>query len=168
MGGVAKGMLLSSGVPIARRLRDAAASAVREVVLVGETDSYASLGLRSLADDRKGAGPLGGLVALLRYVGQGHAIALACDMPFVTPAILGRLVSERPDAVVLAPRTQSRWEPLFARYDASRSLLAATRLLESSGGSLQPLLNELGATALLLSEAEQHAMTDWDRPEDLP
>lgn len=168
MGGAPKGMLLSGGVPIAERLRDLAARAALEVVLVGENDAYRPLGVPAIADAQQGAGPLGGLVALLRYAEGRVAVALACDLPFVTEGLLERLISSEPLAVAVAPRTTHHWEPLFARYDARRCLPAATRALAAGRHALQPLLDEVGASPLLLSEAERTAMTDWDSPEDLP
>src|SRR5262249_43557820 len=54
--------------------------------------------LRVLADDPPGIGPLGGLGALLAYAGDRPAIALACDMPFVTEDMLARLASSEPHA----------------------------------------------------------------------
>jgi molybdenum cofactor guanylyltransferase len=135
-------------------------------VLVGEHPAYAHEGMPFLADARPDLGPLGGLVALLRHAGDGDAIAVACDMPFVSAALLSRLAGAPPCAV-LAPRRHGRWEPFFARFDARAALSTAERHAAGGPRSLQALLDALGATELPLSEQEARELRDWDSPEDL-
>ncbi len=126
-------------------------------VLVGARAEYADIGLAVVEDDPGGVGPLGGLAGLLA---GGSAVAVACDMPHVSAALLLRLV-QAPAAPIVAPRREGRWEPLFARYDASvlpvvRARLAAGRL------GLQGLLDEAGAEELPVSTSEWAELEDWD------
>jgi molybdopterin-guanine dinucleotide biosynthesis protein A len=137
------------------------------VVLVGRSAAYAALGLEALCDEPAAIGPLGGLVALLRRAAGGHALALACDMPFVTSALLARLISA-PVAPVVAPRRGDRWEPLCALYDAAAVLPLALARATGADHSLQRLLEAAGARALALEPDDARALRDWDRPEDIP
>jgi molybdopterin-guanine dinucleotide biosynthesis protein A len=137
------------------------------VVLVGENGAYTSLGLDALADARPNAGPLGGLVSLLERAGDGAAIAVACDMPFLTAPLFARLASHAPSAAAVAPRDGDAWSPLFARYDASRVLAEAKRRLASESHALQPLLDAVGAEPLPLAPDEARALRDWDSPADI-
>ncbi len=169
MGGIAKGLLprpdgAASVVGHAVELAKAVAS---EVVLVGAQDAYASLGLETIEDSAPDAGPLGGLVALLERARGGRALALACDMPFLTLPLVRRLSASPAGTAAVAPRSGPLWEPLFACYDAALALPAARRRLARGELSLQPLLDELGATELVLSDAERAALRDWDHPGDL-
>src|SRR5262249_42771698 len=80
---------------------------------------YADLGVRVVADAIAGAGPLGGLYTALLDAGHDRVLVLACDLPFVSAALLQRLAtesgtSEEIDAVV--PRTARGLEPLCAVY----------------------------------------------------
>ncbi len=168
MGGCAKGMLEApGGGTLVERWVDALRGAgVVRVLLVGRREGYGALGLEMLDDEPSGIGPLGGLVALLRRAGPSRALALACDMPFVSPAFLARLLSAV-DAPIVAPRRGAVWEPLCARYDANLVLPAALRRVAAGQFSLQPLLTESGAVALPLDRAEADPLRDWDTPEDM-
>src|SRR5581483_6618899 len=85
MGGAAKGLLPTAGGPsVLDRSRSLLGEAGLAPVLVARHPAYASLALEHLDDDPPGIGPLGGLIALLRRAGAGYALALACDMPFLT------------------------------------------------------------------------------------
>lgn len=170
MHGRAKGLLRAdTGEPVVVRLVRVARAAGLEPVWVGleqsaHADAYrAAAALPELADRPPGIGPLGGLAGLLE---AGSAIAVACDMPFVSSALLTRLRSERPGAAVLAPRSQGLWEPLCARYDAALVLPTLTRALDAGTRSFQQLLASLEVTELTLATREE--LVDWDTPEDLP
>lgn len=170
MGGAAKGLLAApdgGGTLVDRAVRVLREAGVAEVVLVGRHAPYDALGLEALADEPAGIGPLGGLVALLHRAAGGHALALACDMPFVTSALLARLVAA-PQAPIVAPRRADRWEPLCALYDAAAVLPLALARARGADHSLQRLLDATGADTLALSPGEARALHDWDRPEDMP
>lgn len=166
MGGAAKGLLATpDGRPIVERVSDLLQSLGLEVVLVGRDARYDSLGLRALEDEPSGIGPLGGLIALLRHAGGRAVLALACDMPFIDLALLGRLL-DAPAAPVVAPRRENRWEPLFARYDSQRVLPTARARAEEGLYSLQGLLDAVGAKTLALDLPDWTALEDWDSPAD--
>lgn len=168
MGGRAKGLLAApDGRPIVERWVQILQSVGAQVVLVGASEAYAHLGLERLEDDPPGIGPLGGLVALLRRAGLASALAIACDMPHVSRALVERLV-EAPAAPIVAPRRDGRWEPLFARYDAPRVLPVALARVAARAHALQGLLDAAGAAELPVSAAEMRELGDWDSPEDLP
>ena len=137
------------------------------VVLVGEASAYEVLGLQALDDDPPGVGPLGGLIALLKHAGTRPALALACDMPFVSRALVERLIVAPGDAAVVAPRREERWEPLCARYDPARVLPLAVARATSPHHSLQRLLDQAGAVELPLVPHEDGELRDWDSPGDL-
>ena len=102
-----------------------------------------------LADARaaEDLGPLGGLLALLAHAGERAAIAVACDMPFVSPELARRLAETRVAAPAVAARRDGRWEPFFARYDAKVVLPTALAHADARRGSLQALLDAVGAEA---------------------
>jgi molybdopterin-guanine dinucleotide biosynthesis protein A len=157
MGGRAKGLLLTpDGETIVDRWRRLFGALGLPCLLVGVRPEYAELGLPVVPDDPPGVGPLGGLAALLA---RGSAVAVACDMPYATEALLGRLLAA-PDAPIVAPRhDDGRWEPLFARYDAAVLPCVRARL-ERRALSLQGLLDEAGAVPLPVSEWDE--LRDWD------
>ncbi len=171
MGGAAKGLLRGAdGLPLVVRAARTLERLGCRPVLVGEHPAYQGLGLPSLADAmRPRVGPLGGLVALLRAApADGSVLALACDMPLVSEALLRRLLDESPSAPVLAPRRDGRWEPLCARYRPSATLPLAEARLAQGAHALQGLLDAVPATELRVSPAEAAELHDWDHPDDVP
>lgn len=179
MGGVAKGWLRHDGRPLIERLleasRNAAAPATLPALyLIGNASAYVQTHVPALSDDPPGVGPMGGLRALLldaERIGS-DAVALAVDLPYVDAALLRRLYSEYPSAAALAPRQDSRWQPLFARYRPSAVLPIIEAALAEGRTSLQVLFDGLAvrgqaAPELVLSSIEQQALQDWDRPSDM-
>lgn len=167
MGGAAKGLLRApEGVTLIDRWRAILADAGADVVLVGSGEAYAATGLEAIADEPAGTGPLGGLCALLRRAGRRPALALGCDMPFVSARLVERLVGA-PPAVAVAPRREGRWEPLFARYEAAAALPVAIDALARGRRALQAVLDAAGAVPLRLSPEEERELRDWDTPEDV-
>ncbi len=168
MGGVAKGLMrTAAGETLVERWATLLATRSLRVVLVGARADYTGLGIEVLADEPPGIGPLGGLIALLRRAGTTPALALACDMPFVSGALLDRLLDASPEAPIVAPRRDGLWEPLCARYDSTRVLETAVGLARTGKHSLQQLLEAAGAVELGLLAGEREELHDWDAPEDL-
>jgi molybdopterin-guanine dinucleotide biosynthesis protein A len=173
-GGVAKGLLRATpdGPTIVEHLLAASAEAMpgADVRLVGAHPAYGSLGMPTLVDPAA-IGPMGGLLALLAAAAAEHvpAVALACDMPFVTVELLRRLSSYAPSAAATAPRRDGRWHPLFARYLPGPALPAARACVREGRLGLYCVFQRLGpdAVELPLSEAEAAALRDWDEPGDV-
>jgi molybdopterin-guanine dinucleotide biosynthesis protein A len=86
-------------------------------------------------DDREGRGPLQGLVAgLAALQGQADAAYLSsCDVPFLQPAFVRRLIDLLGDHAICVPRVGEYHHPLAALYrlsmaEAVNRLLAEDRL----------------------------------------
>jgi molybdopterin-guanine dinucleotide biosynthesis protein A len=125
MGGTPKGLLRAphSTETLIARLARIARDAGLQPLLVGAAP-LGELGatLPGILDHEPRLGPLSGLASLLDHAATEPCIAVACDMPHVSAALLRRLLLECPDAPVLAPRDPStgKWQPLCARYHPSR------------------------------------------------
>ena len=99
----------------------AAVSALTEDVRIvaNEATRYADLGVRVIPDAIANAGPLGGIYSALIDAHHDWTIVLACDLPFVTAALLERLAGESDsagDVDAIAPRSARGLEPLCALY----------------------------------------------------
>ncbi len=170
MGGRAKGMLMApEGVPIVERSIHACGQAfgANSVVLVGRHSAYDHLGRPQLEDEPVGIGPMGGLRALLKQADGQRVLALACDMPFITRELLERLSTTSPAAPALAPRPAGHWQPLCARYTPNVVLPVVDELIASGKHGLFRILEQVEAEELVLSEAEDQLLRDWDTPEDI-
>jgi molybdopterin-guanine dinucleotide biosynthesis protein A len=88
-----------------------------DVLIVTNTkEEYGFLNCPMVSDNVPGKGPLAGLEAGLSASKHNINAVVACDMPFVSPALLQYMLEacEGFDAVV--PRIDGRVHPLFAVY----------------------------------------------------
>ncbi len=168
MGGLPKGLLVTaSGETILSRWARMFESLDVPTVLVGRADAYPRTPeLPRVADDPSAEGPLAGLLALFEHAKEGNVIAVACDMPNVSAALLERLV-RAVDAAVVAPRRHGLWEPFFARYDVGAVAPVARRLALGRETALQVLLAACDPTELVLAANEANELDDWDTPRDM-
>ncbi len=109
---------------IDRALRAMRQAVDRVVLVANEAQPYESLGLEIRPDLEPGLGALGGIrtaVAWAEEAGFRGALVAACDMPFLSAALLERLIEESSAHDVVAPESDSRrgLEPLCAFYSTS-------------------------------------------------
>ncbi len=72
---------------------------------------------QAVPDVHPGMGPLAGLYAGLRAARHDRCLLAACDMPFIQPALVLRLIDLTDDtADALVPRIEDRPQPLLAVY----------------------------------------------------
>lgn len=175
MGGAAKALLPAPGTgePLAARLLRIAAQVGLSVVIVGAVSDDAlppsAAVLPRLADVPAGVGPLGGLGALLAHAGNRPAIALACDMPYVSAELLHKLASTPCESAVLAARdpASGKWQSLFARYSPALVLPSLHDALAQHERSFQAVLARVDCRELALSSDECAQLRDWDCPADI-
>ena len=112
------------------------------------------------SDDPPGLGPIGGLhtgLTWARELGLRGTLCVACDLPFLSPALLRRLaeLGERARDLVVAPESRGPLgvEPLCAWYPAAAGA-EIERHLDREDRSLAALLDRLVVQRLPLAEVE--------------
>ena len=162
--------LLSHG---GRTLGEIAAAALGEVaekvLLVGAGPRPDALaGLARLTDVEDVPGPLGGMLAALRWQPGAAWIVAACDLPLVTPEAVRWLLAERrPGRWAVLPRLDERGlEPLLALYEPqAHPLLEA---VAAAGGRAPNRISRHPAVVTPSPPAElRPAWTNVNSPEDL-
>jgi len=149
------------------RVRDALAEAVRDVVLVAnEPALFADLHLPTRGDRTPGLGAIGGIETALRWameMGRPGALCVACDMPFVSPALLREIATRAGsgDADAVVPESGGRrgFEPLCAWYSAA-CLPAVERALASGDRSLAALVDAVRAERIPLADVRRFGEPD--------
>ncbi|MCX7789238.1 MAG: molybdenum cofactor guanylyltransferase [Chloroflexaceae bacterium] len=94
------------------------------LVVLNDPELWPALPARLVGDAYPGAGPLGGIYSGLRVCASPFALVLACDMPFLSRALLAAMLAFPRDHDVLALRTRAPGatrnglgiEPLHAIY----------------------------------------------------
>jgi|SRR5579862_3794303 len=143
-----KALLEIGGVPLIFRTARLVESVAGTATVIGESEGIRALGLRTVADDWPGAGPLGGIATALRVSGAPWSLVVACDMPYLTRAWLEYLVERalQSDADAVIAMNDGGAEPLCAVYRKSAN--ATMRAAVSEGqlkvrGFLETLRGEV-------------------------
>jgi len=112
----AKGWREVGGVPIVRRALAALTAVADEVAAIGDAALPAEWGLRQIADETPGAGPLAAILTGMKSLSADRYVVLAWDMPFVTAELLGHLLAACHDVDAVVPHIGGRDQPLCAVY----------------------------------------------------
>jgi molybdopterin-guanine dinucleotide biosynthesis protein A len=89
----------------------------REVIVVtNHPDQYAFVPFRKVSDTFPGMGPLAGIHAGLAASSGDAAFVVACDMPYLNPLLIRRLVRNAGSGRVVIPESPHGPEPLHAVY----------------------------------------------------
>jgi formate dehydrogenase accessory protein FdhD len=160
-----------------RRIVDRVVAALEQVtpelaLSANEPELFADLDLPPVPDARPGLGPLAGIHAMLleaRARGRPGILAVACDMPFPSLALLERLRAEAfdaprgaggpdparwPDVVVPESRGRRGIEPLFAAYRTT-CLPAIEAALEAGDRRMMGFHEAVETRRIPLAEVER-------------
>jgi molybdopterin-guanine dinucleotide biosynthesis protein A len=157
LGGVDKAALVIGAERIIDRQLAALSTVADDIRIVANDPArYEGLGVAVIRDAIPGAGALGGLYSALLHAAHDWVLVLACDLPFVTRELLGRLAVEATcagddiDAVV--PRSTRGLEPLCAVYRTRCAPAMEARIARGElriAGALDDLrVREVGPAAL--------------------
>ncbi|BBE51418.1 putative molybdenum cofactor guanylyltransferase [Ferriphaselus amnicola] len=140
-------------------------------VIVSVRQQRVGLELRQVCDEVTASGPLAGLIAGLAQAETPWVFAVACDMPFVSPALVVKLADFRAGHQAVVPMVGGHPQPLAAFYAAS-ALEAMRTSLASGDLSLRGMLGKLDVC--FVDEAELRACDpqlrsffDLDTPQDV-
>ena len=86
------------------------------IVVISSSDQLPDLSASRVVDIYPGKGALGGIYSGLRAATSFHSLVVACDMPFLSIALLRYLVETCPGFDIVIPRVAGNIEPLHAVY----------------------------------------------------
>lgn len=117
MGGRPKALMELGARRIIDRVAEVMAAVTDELLLVTNTpELYASLGIAMVPDVFPDGGSLGGIYSGLRAAPGAAAFTVACDMPFLRPAVAHLVIDRAGEADVVIPRIGGQLETLHACY----------------------------------------------------
>lgn len=172
MGGEPKALLELGGKRIIERVVDAVGAVLDDLLLVTNTpERYAFLGLPMVGDVFPEGGALGGIYSGLRAAGGDAAFTVACDMPFLHPAIIRMVVERAAEGDVVIPRTGGQLETMHAVYGKAclgpmEAALRAGRL-KIAGFFPDVRVVELDAAPMARHRAPEVAFMNINTPDEL-
>lgn len=140
-------------------------------VIVSVRQLRAAVDLPQICDEQPDGGPLAGLAASLNQVTTPWIFAVACDMPFVVPAVIEQLGRHRARHQAVVPVVHGHPQPLAAFYAAS-CLTIMRANLASQQKSLKNILKQLDVcyvdeAEMLKSDPQLRSFFDLDTPQDV-
>lgn len=131
-GGRDKSALMIDGQSILNRQIAELTRLTDDVMIVGSRDPVANDRARVIDDEVPGRGPLSGLHAALVAARGDQLAVVACDMPYVSAALLAYMLTLAQDADAVVPRIDGRYHPLCAAYTRACSGPAETCLVRGA------------------------------------
>ncbi len=162
LGGKAKGLLVHDGRAFVDRLL-ALRPLCDGAVIVSSDSAYDAFGLPRIPDVVPGKGAPGGLVTALLAASTPWVLAVACDMPFLTPAAIAPLFAAAGDTDVTCFTRDGQPEPLCAVYRAALGVPWRERL--TANPSLRALI--AGVSVRALAPADPRVLDSINTPDDL-
>lgn len=139
-------------------------------VIVSVRQPRAEVALPQVSDAHENGGPLAGLVAGLAQVETGWMFAVACDMPFIQPAVIACMAALRGEQQAVVPMIGGHPQPLFAFY--SKQALPVMRAALASGEKrVRAVLEQLDVRYVHEEELREYdpqfrSFIDLDTPQD--
>jgi len=126
------------------------------LVVCSSEDDYGFLEVPVVRDIEPGQGSFMGLYSGLVAMETEHALAVGCDMPYISKPLARHMAGLAPSADIVVPRLGGFYEPLFATY--SKACLNASRKLLEDGEKRIRILYEIMETRTV--EEEEIKMFD--------
>jgi len=156
-----------AGVPMVRRVADRVATVVDGLVVNCRGDQVdaieaalagVSVPVHFAPDPTPDLGPLAGIGTAMRAAESALAAVVACDMPFVEPALLDRLFDLAADHDAAVPRLDDGWyQTTQAVYRTDAMAAACERALERGDRRIVAAYDDLDVLAVDEAEVRRFA-----------
>jgi molybdopterin-guanine dinucleotide biosynthesis protein A len=141
-------------------------------VIISVRQPRPEIDLQQVCDDPSCAGPLAGMVAGLESASTPWAFVVACDMPFVVPAMVELLAQYRGQYQAVIPVVQEHKQTLAAFYARSCNDAIRSHLAGGGKNSMRAVLEKLQVryveeAELMKADPALHSFFDLDTPQDV-
>ena len=110
--------------------------------------------VRDLVPD---CGSLGGLYTGLMQAATPYIFVVACDMPFLDPAVIAQFTSRRTDADIVMAKLASRIHPMHALY-SKRCLPVVERMIQARQLKIQEMVSDRSLHVRYVTEGDLRAI----------
>ncbi|MBO4246762.1 molybdenum cofactor guanylyltransferase [Halomicrobium sp. IBSBa] len=155
-----------AGTPMIRRVADRLAPVVDELVVNCRADQRRDVAaaldgldvpVSFAIDTVPDRGPLAGIETGLDAVAGEYAAVVACDMPFVEPALVAHLFERAAGHEAAVPRPDEWFQTTQAVYHADAMTDACRRALDDGQRRVAVTLDALDVAVIDRDEVERHA-----------
>ncbi len=155
-----------AGTPMIRRVVDRIESVVDDLVINCRAEQVAAIrtaleGVPDVSfavDPIPDRGPMAGIVTGLRATETPSAFVVACDMPFVEPALVDHLFERVGGHDAAVPRLDDQWfQTTQAVYRVDPMVDACERALERDARRIMDPLSKLDCVVIDEAEVREHA-----------
>lgn len=148
-----KALSLFLGQPLILRVIDRVQSLTDKILIIANNNDLQPLAIEGIdifTDIIADMGPLGGLFSSLTYAHTEYIAMLACDLAFVSPALirfqLDQIEHDHSDVVI--PESENGFEPLHALYRRDTCLPAVQKALEKGNRRVISWFEEMKITVI--------------------
>ena len=138
----------------------------QEIILVSGIEAYDAFGLKRIEDLYPGKGPIAGIHAALSYTCTENNIIVSCDIPFISPDLIKRLLDEDDGQQVIQLATENETMPLIALYK-KETLNHFKNKLETNALKLKDALNGLEVKSIVVAKEEERLLSNINTPQQL-
>jgi molybdopterin-guanine dinucleotide biosynthesis protein A len=172
MGGSPKALMPFGARPLIQQIVETVRSVLPDCLIVTNSpELYGFLGLPMVADAFPGGGSLGGIYSGLAAASGEAAFCVACDMPFLSAALIRHLVERAGEADVVIPEAAGELQTLHAVYGKACLPAMAERLragrLKITGFFADVRVLTVPAETVAQFEAPELAFMNLNTPDDL-
>ena len=141
-------------------------------VIVSVRQLRTGVDVPQVRDEQAASGPLAGLAAGMKSATTPWIFAVACDMPFIQPAVIEYLAGQRAGYQAVVPMVRGFPQPLAAFYANSCRDVAESILYGEGKHSLRALLERLSVCyvseeRMLAVDPQLRSFFDLDTPQDV-
>ena len=172
MGGADKSSLPVGGERIVDRQLSTLRAITDSILLVGAPPGrFEHLDIRAVPDALPASGAICGIYSAVVASPHPWTLVVACDMPFLSAALLGELAARRSPLIdVVIPRTRDGLQPLCALYSARCAAPLRTRvergLLKASEIVDDVRVEELGPDEIAAYDPDGLMFVNVNTPHD--
>jgi molybdopterin-guanine dinucleotide biosynthesis protein A len=123
------------------------------LVIIAQDSPPLDVGARVVRDLVPDCGSLGGLYTGLTQATTPYIFVVACDMPFLDPAVIAQFTNRRGSADIVMAKLSARLHPMHALY-GKRCLPIVEQMIQARELKIQEMVSQASLRVRYVTEAD--------------
>lgn len=149
-----KALVKVDGQTLLERATGFCSSIANEVLISSDSEVHGVNGIKTIPDEYKDCGPMGGIYSCLKESANEWCFVLSVDAPFVEKELLNDLIRNAAGFDAVVPVHSGKKEPLIALYH-KQMLPELRKELDSGSYKLQILLQKVNTCYTDVTQLQQ-------------